>query len=89
MSRPGRNRRFLKVQEEFEHSNVNVFSCPAYQNLFSVTNIYTNASHAAGVRVYLEGADGGNEDTVNIGGLLRLLLSSRTAGLQVPWGLQK
>ena len=61
---------------------------PCLSNFFQVTDIYTNALHAAGVRVHLEGADGGNEDVVTSGGLFRLLLSRPTAGLHVLRGLQ-
>ena len=50
---------FEKFKEEFENSKLNVFPYPAYQNFFQVTDIYTNASHAAGIRVQSEGADGG------------------------------
>ena len=53
------------------------------------TNIYTNASHAAGIRVHLDGADGGSKEVLNIRTLLRQLQSGRTTALHVLRSLQE
>ena len=79
---------FESAKKSFNIQNGTLFvTLPV--NFFQVTDIDTKASHAASVGVEYQGADGGTEDVVSIGGLFRLLLSRPTAGLQVLCCLQK